>query len=197
MKHAGGIPRSINILCGNALATGYGYQKTHIDAPIALEVIKDMEGERRRPFLRKLVLAAAAAAAAILCIAGALLLDPSPLVVFSTQERQPVFSAAAIQAPAPSVAPPKDATRPENVARQERVAPSGKAMREVVRTVKKGDTMIDLILDVYGARESRRIDVLLGKIKKSNPHIKNPNLILQGQEILFPDVRREIMEAQQ
>jgi hypothetical protein len=70
-------------------------------------------------------------------------------------------------------------------------------MRGAVRTVKKGDTMINLILDVYGARESRRIDVLLGKIKKSNPHIKNPNLILEGQEILFPDVRREIMEAQQ
>jgi general secretion pathway protein A len=197
VKHAGGIPRTINILCGNALATGYGYQKTHIDAAIALEVIKDMEGSRRRPFFRKLGLIAAAGVLAALCIAGALLLNPSPLVVLSTQERQPVFSAAAIQAPAPSVAPPKDGARPGNVVRQERVAPNDKAMRGAVRTVKKGDTMINLILDVYGARESRRIDVLLGKIKKSNPHIKNPNLILEGQEILFPDVRREIMEAQQ
>ena len=180
VKHAGGIPRTINILCGNALATGYGYQKTHIDAAIALEVIKDMEGSRRRPFFRKLGLIAAAGVLAVLCIAGVLLLNPS-----------------AIQAPAPSVAPPKDGARLGNVVRQERVAPNDKAMRGAVRTVKKGDTMINLILDVYGARESRRIDVLLGKIKKSNPHIKNPNLILEGQEILFPDVRREIMEAQQ
>ncbi len=196
VKRAGGIPRNINILCDNALATGYGYQKTHIDAAIALEVIKDMEG-RRRPVFGKLGLVAAAAAAAVLCIAGALMLDPSPLVVFSTQERQPVFSAAAIQAPAPPLSPPKDGAESVSVVRQERVGPNSKATGGAVRIVKKGDTVIDLIHDVYGPRESRRIDFLLAKIQKSNPHIKNLSLILEGQEIFFPDVKREIMEVQQ
>jgi hypothetical protein len=65
----------------------------------------------------------------------------------------------------------------------------------VVRIVKKGDTMIDLIRNVYGAREPRRIDFLLGKVTKNNPHIKNPSLILEGQEIFFPDIKRETMEA--
>ncbi len=41
VKQARGIPRTINILCDNALATGYAYQKTRIDTAIALEVVKD------------------------------------------------------------------------------------------------------------------------------------------------------------
>jgi len=193
VKQAGGIPRTINILCDNALATGYAYQKTRIDAAIALEVIKDMEG-RRRSLFGKQGLVTAAAAVAGLCVAGALLLDPSPFVAFSREERQPVFSAAAIQAPAQSIAP-KDGAGLENVVRQERDGQNGKAMSGVVRIVKKGDTMIDLIRNVYGAREPMRIDFLLGKVTKNNPHIKNPSLILEGQEIFFPDIKRETMEA--
>ena len=57
--------------------------------------------------------------------------------------------------------------------------------------------MIDLIHDMYGVREPRRIDSFIGKIKKSNPQITNPSFILEGQEIFFPEIRRETMEAPQ
>jgi general secretion pathway protein A len=211
-RQAEGIPRVINMLCGNALATGYGYQKTRIDAAIAREVINDMGGRRRSPF-GKWALITAAAALAGLCVAGAilldlspravfsrtgaLLLDLSPRAVFSRHERQPVLYPAAVQAPAqPAAAAPKDDARPENAVRQQRAGPNDTVAGGVVRVVKRGDTMIDLIYDVYGARESRRIDFLLGKMRESNPFIKNPNLILIGQEIFFPDIKHPTMEAQ-
>jgi len=42
-----GIPRIINILCDNALITGFGYQKKRITNSVAEEVIADFKGERK------------------------------------------------------------------------------------------------------------------------------------------------------
>ena len=41
-QYAQGIPRTINILCDNALLIGYSLLKKKIDAPIIQEVLKDM-----------------------------------------------------------------------------------------------------------------------------------------------------------
>ena len=46
VKRAQGIPRTINILCDNALVTGYGYQTSVITADIVKEIIADREGRR-------------------------------------------------------------------------------------------------------------------------------------------------------
>ena len=46
VKRAQGIPRTINILCDNALITGYGYQSSVITADIIKEIIADREGLR-------------------------------------------------------------------------------------------------------------------------------------------------------
>ena len=42
-----GIPRLINVLCDNALTTGFGYQKKRITASVAEEVIADFKGEKK------------------------------------------------------------------------------------------------------------------------------------------------------
>jgi hypothetical protein len=42
-----GIPRLINVLCDNALITGFGYQKKRITARVAEEVIADFKGEKK------------------------------------------------------------------------------------------------------------------------------------------------------
>ena len=49
---ARGIPRSLNILCDNALITAFGYQKNPVDSKIVKEVITDLKLERKNPFLR-------------------------------------------------------------------------------------------------------------------------------------------------
>jgi general secretion pathway protein A len=46
VKRAQGIPRTINILCDNALITGYGYQSSVITADIVKEIFADREGRR-------------------------------------------------------------------------------------------------------------------------------------------------------
>ena len=47
-----GIPRVINILCDNALITGFGYQQKPVTAKIVSEAISDFRGEKRRPLLK-------------------------------------------------------------------------------------------------------------------------------------------------
>ena len=52
VKNSGGIPRVINILCDNALITGYGYQQKPIKESVIKEVIADFNGEKKVPILR-------------------------------------------------------------------------------------------------------------------------------------------------
>src|SRR5205823_2930185 len=46
VKTGNGIPRKLNILCDNALITGFGYQQSTISDKIAKEVIADINGHR-------------------------------------------------------------------------------------------------------------------------------------------------------
>ena len=72
VKHAGGIPRLLNILCDNALITGLGYQKKPVTAGIVREVIADFEGKRRSQLWKWEV----AALAALLVVGGLFFMAP-------------------------------------------------------------------------------------------------------------------------
>src|SRR5208283_1419672 len=45
IKKAQGVPRLLNVLCDNALITGFGYGQKPVTKKIAKEVIRDSEGE--------------------------------------------------------------------------------------------------------------------------------------------------------
>ena len=47
---AAGIPRRLNILCDNALVTGFGYQTKPVSSKIVREIISDMGGPRPHAF---------------------------------------------------------------------------------------------------------------------------------------------------
>jgi general secretion pathway protein A len=51
-KYAQGIPRVLNILCTNALISGFGYRAPRITAKIAREVAAEYRGKQPRWFLR-------------------------------------------------------------------------------------------------------------------------------------------------
>jgi general secretion pathway protein A len=193
VKQARGIPRTINILCDNALACGYGYGKTRIDSAIAREVIRDMKGGRRRSF-GKFGVMAGAAAAAVLCVSGTLMFDPSLLEIFSRQHRPPVFSAGFVGTPQDFI-PQINSASPGPSAAQGAAGGTDKPASGVVRVVKRGDTMFDLVRVVYGPGESKRPGSLIEMVQRNNPRIKNPSYILEGQQIFFPDVKGEPMEA--
>lgn len=68
IKEARGIPRMINILCDNALITGFGYQKRPINRKIVREVVRGYMGKSRVRWWRW-VLASFLIVAAILLFA--------------------------------------------------------------------------------------------------------------------------------
>ena len=52
----------------------------------------------------------------------------------------------------------------------------------MTRVVKSGDRLIDLVQDVYGARDEH----LLQLVMQHNPRIKKRDLIRIGDRLLFP-----------
>src|SRR5690606_10823244 len=52
-QRARGIPRVINILCDNALITGFGYQEKPVSLKVVKEVISDLGGRKKRRFSNK------------------------------------------------------------------------------------------------------------------------------------------------
>ena len=58
VKEARGFPRLINILCDNALVTGFGYQRNPVGERIVREVISDFRGPKSRKLFRVLPVAA-------------------------------------------------------------------------------------------------------------------------------------------
>ncbi|HSB05741.1 MAG TPA: AAA family ATPase [Thermodesulfobacteriota bacterium] len=70
-REAKGIPRTLNILCDNALITGFGHKITPVNTEVVEEVLADF-GKKERPSLS--LLKRALAPAALLSILAALLL---------------------------------------------------------------------------------------------------------------------------
>jgi general secretion pathway protein A len=66
IKHAGGIPRRLNILCDNTLVAGLGAHRRPIPASLVDEVSADLRGSKARPYLKR----AAPVAAGLLAVAG-------------------------------------------------------------------------------------------------------------------------------
>jgi len=58
-----------------------------------------------------------------------------------------------------------------------RTEPAGKTI-----VVERGDTLLGLSSRVYGRTNER----ILGIIQKSNPIIRDPDLIVPGQKLVFP-----------
>lgn len=107
VKSARGIPRSINVLCDNALVTAFGYQRKPVDHKIIKEVIRDFHAGRPRSGLRWKFFALSTA---IAVLAAALYLSWSPKlhVIYSSVEKKSFSSK-----PSPSVAGAAKAVQPK------------------------------------------------------------------------------------
>jgi len=74
-QYSRGIPRVINIVCDNALTTGYAGEKKMIDAGVIREAISDLEGKSFGNWTRR-ILWAGGAVALILFLGGLYLYGP-------------------------------------------------------------------------------------------------------------------------
>jgi general secretion pathway protein A len=196
VKAANGIPRVLNVLCDNALVTGFGYQQRPVTKRIAREIVGDFggtSGHRVGSFR-----VAGAGLVLLLLLGGAtwyfygeILMQAAGVRAVSGQEEskrtvvgQTMPTKAVVQNDTGAGAAPS----PEKNAPPRREGSRNAAMK----TVARGDTLLRLIRDVYGIEgkdgEARK---LLNLVKVSNPQITNPEIILPGQRISFPDKNGE------
>jgi len=177
IRESQGIPRIINILCENALITGYGYQEKKIHAGIVKEVIVDLKG-KKRPARLKWLLASLILLLLVLAYAS---FSASPY-------RDLVLSKVKAWLPIPTHRSPVITNRigplsdnDTDVSVTEAVVASS-IEQPLTRIVSKGDTLSSLVEEIYGYSDQR----LLEYVSKNNPNIKAIDKILIGQEIRFP-----------
>lgn len=197
VREAKGIPRNINILCDNALITGFGYKKKPVNTKIVREVIADFGGKAKPSLLRW----ALAPTALILLIAGLFLIYPYRGLFLSKPEN-PILSRSPEQNPVREEMKPSsknpglsqaDQTDPPKkeieISTAEKIPE--KTSSAIIRIVKKGDNLFRLTKKVYGYADNKLVE----GVKQSNPRIKDVNRILVGEEIVFPEVSERVNES--
>ncbi len=183
VRAAKGIPRTLNIICDNALITGFGSQKNPVTRRIAGEVIADLGGKEKKAALGRWRSAAAGLALAA-AAGGVFWISPyseglrsvpgpkprAPASVSTTQPAQAPVRARAVMDTGSTVTPS---------------TPQAPAKRyPVYRYAKQGDNLSRMAMEVYGFCDQ----ALLERIKSCNPDIKNVHKIMAGGEILFPEL---------
>lgn len=206
-RYSRGYPREINNISDNVLLLGYVEGKKKITPEMVTEYCEDMNLSpkphqpyqeagnllqtkgtsersastrwRRFAFLPLLLIATLGLALGITRtnmigrIADWMRTDSEDQAASTkVEEDEPVLTVPDISAE--TTEPPSDYFK----SRRENASP-GK-VRTV--TVKAGDTLRELALQVYGQGDPS----ILGMLKKANPAIKDVNLIVEGQRLVFP-----------
>ena len=193
-----GVPRLLNVLCDNALITGFGYQRKPVTRKIVKEIIRDFEGERELSSIRKQLTRGATLALLLLFFLGLTWLLPLKRILLDqtamSVSRQQIGETEAIKAVRPKQAEPSRA-------RQEREVPPGREPETlsrpnepavVTKTVAPGDTLSQLVTEVYGfAGSALQLQIRLEKVRENNPQIKDIDRILPGEKICFPSPVKE------
>jgi general secretion pathway protein A len=213
IKEANGIPRKLNILCDNALITGFGYKKNPVTASIAKEVISDFASPRKeQPRVRRRYPAVLIGLGLFVALVIAFFLSPyktflSPyknslmesLGVASLSQARKAEPVRAPVSPNPEVKPqetpgaaavPAPVQRPSEVSEKKAPQPQSNARAHYkIRVVKEGETLSNLIREVYGISTKAALDPSLIKfVKQHNPAITDSDLIIAGSVIQFPDL---------
>ncbi len=187
---ARGIPRTLNILCDNALITGLGYLKAPVTAAIVREVVGDLEGRAGGGHRLRW---AWASLTALFVVGGLLLawsfggsLPPGPGAAAGVPAPPPRLATEPPRSPSPLPAPPSAGNRAGEAGPAVGSAAPPPADRPPVATriAQEGDNLYRLAFDVYGFAN----DEVLRRIVERNPKITDVDRILVGSSIRFPDV---------
>jgi general secretion pathway protein A len=209
---ANGIPRRLNVLCDNALITGFGYQTNPVTASIAKEVVSDFAAHKKRPPVRrrKWQVPALVAVCVLLALLIALYLSPYKAKVMQMlgdaglvgQSAKPEPVRAPVSRPPDELQPgipavplpsePKGTVEPAVVIEQKVVPQQKESVAGTpykVRVVKQGETLSELIRQVYGISPAAALEPsLIEFVKRHNPSIIDQHLILAGSVIRFPEL---------
>jgi len=207
-RYSRGIPRTINILCDNALLTGYSSSKKTIDEKIIRVSIKDLEGKgSQKPFLSFISDAVKATKWGVhptfsfkwasllllsfVCLEVLLLTrgylqrksekrwEPSHMSVFPLKMKEESSEAHFLRAR-------NGRTVDERVSFPPVANRNGRRPAATV-TVQEGETVSSLVRRHYGWVNLTVIDLVLD----SNPEITNANLVSINQAITFPQITEQ------
>jgi general secretion pathway protein A len=207
IRKAKGNPRSINILCDNALITGFGSGEKKVSFRTVGEIIADMEGKphsslpgwRIASLCLLLFLAVGywiystnaphtRSVVAGKSVTPVLPAQPPINPVVVRLESQASSAPGPVNVAAGQVEPAEGKKIPEVKAEvKPEVKPEvkeevKKKVSPITRVVKKGDNLSRLIQDVYGYSNREVLD----RVKRQNRGIKDINKIEPGKKIVFP-----------
>ena len=168
IKIAHGVPRVINILCDNSLITAFGYGKKKVDIFVVKEIIQDFNNQKNNKTNKIKVTTSV--------VVGIIGLLVTIVLIVKTNDSQPQSK---LIKNSTSIKKINDNTK-EIISNNDKIVFTDLDIQK--RVVKNGDTLAKLIYDVYGHVNLK----LINMIKKANPDIKNENIILNGQKIVFP-----------
>lgn len=230
IREAQGIPRRINILCDNALITGYGRQQKPVSVSEVREILADMNGSRSS----YLVKWAVGVAVVILLAIGAFLLSPiflpgnagvsqvgkgedesqnaratspgkmSQESMGQLEEQSIPMASSVSQMERPISHADKEGMGSDLTKKPvEKVIETSKSdgklrgHTEVVskssqgspntRAVKEGDNLSQIANEAYGSSSRQYVEWL----RRHNPQIRDPDIILPGQKIVLPEYVKE------
>jgi general secretion pathway protein A len=230
IREAQGIPRRINILCDNALITGYGRQQKPVSVSEVREILADMDGSRSS----YLVKWAVGVAVVILLAIGAFLLSPIFLpgnagvsqVDLSERDSQNARATSSEKMSQESIGQLEEQAIPmaSSVSQMERpishtdkggmgsgltkkpvekvietsksdgklrdhteMASKPSQVSPITRAVKEGDNLSQIANEAYGSSSRQYVEWL----RRHNPQIRDPDIILPGQKIVLPEYVKE------
>jgi general secretion pathway protein A len=176
IKEARGIPRVLNILCNNALITGYGYQRKPVTSRIVREIINDYNGRKTTRVLRPVF----ALVSLLLLIAGFTWMGRDVIRDIPVNLKTGSISAQSLAETFGTELVKNEEKREEQADTDAKAKTTG----PVVVVVKKGDSLSELTKKVYGMTDRYRLVQL---VKKHNPHITDSDQLAVGDRIIFPD----------
>jgi general secretion pathway protein A len=189
IRHARGIPRILNILCGNALVTGFGYQEKQITARTVREVIADFEGRQKKINLFKWLLVSLSFAVIISAVVVISQYEDQVLSVvgeiFTSQSREPKITKneTVVVKESPNKIEVPHAVEKEPSKSEEDTSTAAKSAFPVKIVVKKEDTLYNLIQEVYGTIN----EGLITQVKRQNKRIGKNGKIRIGEILIFPE----------
>jgi general secretion pathway protein A len=201
VDRAKGIPRTINILCDNCLVTAFGSRKDRVNGKIVKEILQDHYGKKNTGYFRWGLIFLSF----LIIIAGGYFLYQTndPAVFYNPwrsanrasdlppplkEEAENAYNGTrgeggVIQTESDSGKETMPAPETGYLQEQESLTGDARKSFPMMRRVKKGDTISGMGVVVYGSIDDRMIN----RIKEVNPWIRDPDVIHEGNIIIFPE----------
>jgi len=179
-----GIPRNINNICFNAMSLGCAMGGKKIEAQV-VDTGLTYSSWMKTHLVGRRVYLTTAVAALLACLAIYVGARSGPSETHSSSQATHLSSSS------PEVAPSSESQSARNVPAAFSGAPSHEPAQTEPHTdsansltyvVQPNDTMRDLCMSIVGRYDA----VVLAKVRKLNPDLKDPNRIETGQQVRLP-----------